>query len=189
MAGYQAPRNRTRRDGVRSQIGRPSAAFWLKVLLCLGVSAIHAAETGVQGHWAFTRPSAHDPAEHLATTPSTEDSDTWLLVACNSERRLLVALMHAGPVPFPGDGLSHVTVRSTRFTNLPVTAKSAQPNQIFIDPAVMRQALPLLFDEDRFVVSVAERNGSLHDYTFLMQPNDVALGPIRSRCLDIGKGS
>jgi len=43
----------------------------------------------------------------------------------------------------------------------------------------------LIFDEDdELIVSIPERDGPMHDYTFSMQPNDVALKPIRARCFD-----
>jgi hypothetical protein len=48
----------------------------------------------------------------------------------------------------------------------------------------MRHIMPALLQDDQLVVSIPERTGAMHDYTFSMQPNDVALGSIRSRCLD-----
>jgi hypothetical protein len=47
----------------------------------------------------------------------------------------------------------------------------------------MRHIMPLLMQEDEIVVSIPERDGAGHDYTFSMQPNDLALRPIRS-CFD-----
>jgi hypothetical protein len=49
----------------------------------------------------------------------------------------------------------------------------------------MRHIMPLLMQDDELVVSIPERDGAMHDYTFSMQPNDLALGPIRSRCFDL----
>ena len=48
----------------------------------------------------------------------------------------------------------------------------------------MRRTLPLLLGEDSFVVSIAGQNGEVRDYTFLMQPNDIALAAVRAHCLD-----
>jgi hypothetical protein len=62
-------------------------------------------------------------------------------------------------------------------------AKSVEYNQIFVAPLLMRHIMPLLMQEDEIVVSIPERDGAGHDYTFSMQPNDLALRPIRS-CFD-----
>ena len=62
-------------------------------------------------------------------------------------------------------------------------AKSVEYNQIFVAPLLMRHIMPLLMQEDEIVVSIPERDGPRHDYTFSMQPNDLALGPIRA-CFD-----
>jgi hypothetical protein len=48
----------------------------------------------------------------------------------------------------------------------------------------MRHIMPLLMQDDELVVSIPDRDGAMHDYTFSMQPNDVALSPIRSRRFD-----
>jgi hypothetical protein len=47
----------------------------------------------------------------------------------------------------------------------------------------LRHIVLLLLQEDQLVVSIPEQNGVMHDYTS-MQPNDVALRPIRSHCFD-----
>jgi hypothetical protein len=65
-----------------------------------------------------------------------------------------------------------------------IEAKSVEPNQIFVAPLLMRHIMPLLMQDNELVVSIPERNGAMHDYTFSMQPNDLALRPIRSRCFD-----
>src|SRR5262245_28508490 len=44
--------------------------------------------------------------------------------------------------------------------------------------------MPLLMQDDHLVGSIPERDGALHDYTFSMQPNDVALRLTRSHCFD-----
>jgi hypothetical protein len=48
----------------------------------------------------------------------------------------------------------------------------------------MRHIMPLLMQDDEIVVSIPERDGTMHDYRFSMQPNDLALSAIRSRCFD-----
>jgi hypothetical protein len=43
--------------------------------------------------------------------------------------------------------------------------------------------MPLLLDEQQLTVSVTARDGAVHRYTFALQPNHVALAPLRARCL------
>ena len=66
-----------------------------------------------------------------------------------------------------------------------IEGKSVQNNQLFVDPMPMRRVMPLLMQDDELVVSMPDRDGAMHDYTFSMQPNDIALKqPIRTRCFD-----
>ena len=76
-------------------------------------------------------------------------------------------------------------LRSDNVPTAVIEAKSVDDNQIFIAPLLMRRIMPLLMQDDELVVSIPERDGAMHDYTFSMQPNDLALGPIRSRCFDL----
>jgi hypothetical protein len=48
----------------------------------------------------------------------------------------------------------------------------------------MRHIMPLIVLDDQLVVSIPEQDGTMHDYTFSMQPNDLVLRPIRSGCFD-----
>jgi hypothetical protein len=139
-------------------------------------------EIGVQGRWAYSRQAGPDGAIDMAATPSAQDADTWLLLACSGDGRLSVALMHAERFPFQLDGSSSVQVQSARISGTPVAAERTQPAQIAIDPALMRHIMPLLMDEQEMSVSVTGSDGIVHRYTFALQPNDVALAPIRSRC-------
>lgn len=53
------------------------------------------------------------------------------------------------------------------------------------DPRLLRKhVMALIVQDDQLVVSIFEQNGTLHDYAFTMQPNDLALRPIRSGCFD-----
>ena len=65
-----------------------------------------------------------------------------------------------------------------------IEAKSVENNQIFIAPLLMQHIMPLLMQDDKLVVSIPDRDEAMHTYTFSMQPNDLALGSIRSRCFD-----
>ena len=54
--------------------------------------------------------------------------------------------------------------------------------QIFVAPLLMRHIMPLIMEDDELIVSIPDRDGAMHSYTFSMQPNDLALKPIRARC-------
>lgn len=136
----------------------------------------------VQGRWAYSRQAGPDDVIDMATTPAEQDSDVWLLLACSGHGRLGVALMHSDYFPFELDRSSQVHVQSARLSETAIAAKRAQPAQITIDPALARHIMPLLINEQELSVSVTARDGIARRYTFALQPNDVALAPLRSRC-------
>jgi len=137
----------------------------------------------VEGGWAYTAKSNHGAVEHIAVTRAAEDA-AWFLLACGADDRLMVSLIHTEQFPFPLQASSSLKLRSNNVPIISIEGKSVQNNQIFVDPRPMRHIMPVLMQDDRLVVSVPERDGAMHDYTFSMQPNDVALRPIRSRCID-----
>jgi hypothetical protein len=137
----------------------------------------------LQGGWAYTARGDVGAVEHVAATRAAEDA-AWLSVACSADERLIVSLIHTEQFPFPLKPSSSVQLRSNNVPTVSIEGKSVQNNQIFIDPRPVRHIMPLLVQDDQLVVSIPERDGAMHDYTFSMQPNDVALRPIRSRCLD-----
>jgi hypothetical protein len=139
-------------------------------------------EIGVEGRWAYSRQAGPDAVIDMATTPALQDDDVWLLLACSGNGRLSVALMHADRFPFDLDEASSLQVQSARLTSTAVVAERAQPAQIVIDPVLVRHIMPLLIDERELSISITARGGTLHRYTFALQPNDVALAPLRSRC-------
>jgi hypothetical protein len=139
-------------------------------------------EIGVQGRWAYARQAGPDETIDMATTPATQDSDIWLLLACSGSARLSVALMHVDRFPFEVDGSSSVQVRSAKLSLVSVATGPIRPAQIVIDPTLMRHVMPLLVDEQELALSVTAKDGAVHRYTFVLQPNDVALAPLRSRC-------
>jgi hypothetical protein len=57
-------------------------------------------------------------------------------------------------------------------------------NLILLDPRPLRHVMPSIVQDDQLVVSISDQNGTLHNYTFPIQPNDLALKPIRSGCFD-----
>ena len=119
----------------------------------------------------------------MAATRAAEDA-AWLLLACSADGRLTVSLIHTEQFPFPLEPFSLVKLQSNNMPTALIEGKSVQNNQLFVDPIPMRHVMPLLMQDDELVVSITDRNGAMHDYTFSMQPNDLALKPIRSRCFD-----
>lgn len=75
-------------------------------------AAIQPDEMHVQGRWVYTQRPDRDSVEHMAATPSIEDAATWLLVTCNGDARLNVALVHPARFPFPIELSPALTVRS-----------------------------------------------------------------------------
>jgi hypothetical protein len=140
-------------------------------------------ELNVQGGWAYTARGNDGAVEHVAATRAAEDA-TWLLLACSADGRLTVSLIHAEQFPFPLKSLSLVKLRSNNVPTALIEGKSVGNNLIFVDPMPMRHIMPLLIQDDELVVSIPDWDGAMHDYTFSMQPNDLALGPIRSHCFD-----
>src|SRR5262245_24588852 len=137
----------------------------------------------VQGGWAYAARGNDGAVEHMAATRAAEDA-AWLLLACSADGRLTVSLIHTEQFPFPPEPFSLVKLQSNNVSTALIEGKSVQNNQLFVDPMPMRHVIPLLMQDDELVVSITDRNGATHNYTFSMQPNDLALRPIRSRCFD-----
>jgi len=157
-----------------------TAAF----MIANDVSAEEAQDAvSVQGGWAYTARGDGGAVEHVGATRAAEDS-AWLLLACSAVERLIVSLIHTEQFPFPLMPSSAVQLRSNNVPTVSIEGKSVQNNQIFVDPRTMRHIMPLLMQDDQLVVSVPGQDRAMHNYTFSMQPNAVALRPIRSRCLD-----
>jgi len=140
-------------------------------------------EVNVEGGWAYTARSKQGAMEYIAATRAAEDQ-AWFLLACSADKRLTISMIHAEQFPFPLLPSASLKLRSNNVPIVSIEGKSVQNNQIFVDPRPMRHMMPALLQDDELVVSIPERDGAMHDYTFSMQPNDVALGPIRLHCLD-----
>ena len=140
-------------------------------------------EIAVQGRWAYSRQVGPGGGIDMATTPALRDGDVWLLLACNENGRLSVALMHTDRFAFELDEPSSLHVQSARLSSAAVMAERSSPAQIVMDPTLVRHIMPMLVEEQDLSVSVTARDGVVHRYTFVLQPNDVALAPLRSRCL------
>jgi hypothetical protein len=150
--------------------------------LARGVPAGLREEIGIQGRWAYSRQAGPEAGIDMATTPAVQDGDVWLLLACNENGRLSVALMHADRFSFELDASSSLHLQSARLSSTAVVAERSQPAQIVMDPILVRHIMPLLVDEQELSISVTARGGAVHRYTFALQPNNVALAALRSRC-------
>jgi len=175
-----------RSRGLNSSKG--AVALFLTVAAALLIAREGSAEqrpgdVNAQGGWAYIERSKDGEVEHLATTRAAEDA-VWLTLGCSADGRLTVSFVHSEQFPFP---LKPVFLLKLHSGNVPTAlfeAKSVPSNQmIFVAPLLMRHLMPVLMQEDEIVVSIPERDGIGHDYTFSMQPNDFALRPIRS-CFD-----
>ena len=139
-------------------------------------------EIGIQGRWAYSQQAGPDAVTDMATTPAAQDPDVWFLLACSGDGRLSVALMHTERFPFEVDAASSVQVQSERLSRIAVVAERSRPAQIVMDPSLVRHIMPMLLDEKEVAVFVTAKDGVVHRYSFVLQPNDVALAPLRARC-------
>lgn len=175
---------------VRHSRNKPTRAGLVAAVAAFHFAAAAASEPaggapdaiGVQGRWAYSRQAGPDDVIDMATTPAAQDPDVWFLLACSGHGRLSAALMHSDYFPFELDKSSSVVVQSARLSSTAMAAERARPAQIVIDPVLVRHIMPLLIDEQELSVSVSAQDGIVRRYTFALQPNDVALAPLRSRC-------
>jgi hypothetical protein len=163
-----------------------ATAAFLAAAAAFVIASDTSAEDGqvsIAGAWAYTARNKDGAVEHMAVTRAAEDA-TWLVLACTADERLSVALIHTEQFPFPLTSSSAVNLRSNNVSTVSIEGRSVQNNQVFVDPRPLRHIMPLVVQDDQLVISIPERNGVMHDYTFSIQPNDVALRPIRSHCFD-----
>src|SRR5262249_35185276 len=119
----------------------------------------------------------------MAATRADED-DVWLVLGCSADERLTVSAIHATRFPFPLSVHASVQLHSRRVPNSSIAAGGSHGKALFIDPYRIRHILLLLIDYPQLVLSIHEQNGTIHNYTFSMQPNDVARKTIRLGCLN-----
>jgi hypothetical protein len=169
-------------------ISAKGALFLAAAVAAFTIASEGSAEQGpdevhVQGGWAYTATVKGAAVEDVAATRAAEDA-VWFMLACSADGQLTVSFIHSEHFPFPLKPVSVVKLQSNNVPTALIEAKSVENNQVFIAPLLMRHIMPLLMQDNELVVSIPDWDGALHDYTFSMQPNDLALGPIRSRCFD-----
>jgi hypothetical protein len=127
------------------------------------------------GPWAFTA--------RMATTPSAEDENVWLLLACEGSR-LAAAVMNAGGFPFAAAPGASIVLRFAGHPDFVVEALPVSEHQLAISAVAARRLLPLIIDSERAVVVIGDGEGEAHSYTFSLQPNGRALAAIVRGCWD-----
>jgi hypothetical protein len=162
-------------------VGRAVLTAVAVLTLASGAAGGEADKIHVQGNWAYVDRGEASVEQHLATTPAAE-GDVWLILACGQDEKLTVSLIHDTKFEFPLKASSSVQLRSKEVPAVAVEGRSAEANQIVLDPRLMRHVMPSFAKEDQLVISVLEAAGLAHDYTFAMQPNNIALKAIRSHC-------
>jgi hypothetical protein len=140
-------------------------------------------EIKVQGSWAYTTRVRENGTEYMASIRAAE-ANTWLLLACRPDKQFTVSLIHTEKFPFPLKPSSSIQLRSNSVPTFSIEGKSIQSNLIFVDPRPLRHVMPSIVQDDELVVSVPDQNGTLHNFAFPIQPNDLALKPIRSSCFE-----
>jgi hypothetical protein len=181
-------RSRTSNQPETARFIRAKGVLFLAAAAAFAIASEGSAEQGpdevhVQGGWAYTATVKGAAVEHFAATRAAEDA-VWFMLACSDDGRLTVSFSHSEHFSFPLKPVSVVKLQSTNVPTALIEARSVENSQIFVAPLLMRHIMPLLIQDDALMVSIPDRDGAMHDYTFSMQPNDLALGPIRSRCFD-----
>lgn len=155
----------------------------------MGLPALAAqpAEPRSQPPWAYTyRTDKSGNTEFMATTPSAEDGDVWLLLACREDRRFTVSLMHSSAFPFALRTPARLALRLDDSPTIFSPASVLQEGQISADSAAVRYLFPMLIIGKRLAVSVPEASGTTHAYSFRLQPSDLALHDIDVHCFNGG---
>jgi len=139
----------------------------------------------VQGPWIYTKQidRATEMAQDMATTMATGEDNVWLVLVCSQDGQMTVSFMHIEEFSYPIDGRVNVSLRMDTHPKLTMPALRVNSKQISIDPGSSHDLLPLLADSGRSSVTIPDSLGNIHEYTFILQPNDLALGNIRAKCL------
>jgi hypothetical protein len=142
-------------------------------------------ELKVQGPWAYVKRSDGParPVKYMATTRAVEDGNIWFLLACSQDKKMSAAIMHTDGFPYHlRRPLLQVGLQLDESPSISVSAAPIEEKQITIDPRFARDLVLLLVESNRMVASIPEIDGSLHSYSFSLQPNDIALREIELRC-------
>jgi hypothetical protein len=168
---------------------RPISTICIALTLlsvALNASCAETPDVKVQGPWAYTRQvqGASEAVRDVATTAAVDDSNVWLLLACDEDRRVTVSIMHVEELPFRVGSEVNVSLRIDDHPKLTMPAISIHNQQISIGSGSSHDLLPLLVGGNQSFVTIPDSRGEPHEYGFKLQPNDIALSSIRANCLD-----
>jgi hypothetical protein len=162
----------------------------LATTLCLisvvgeSASASQQSETKVQEPWAYThRIDEANHVEFMATTPAVEDAHIWLLLACKSDARVYISLIHSEKFPYALRERAHLTLQLDNSERIELPVAVTQQKLITADPRPTKDLIPILARSNRLSASVADMEGAVYSYSFSLQPNDQALQDIAAHCL------
>jgi hypothetical protein len=145
-----------------------------------------ASDVGVQGRWMYTKEigGTTEAAQEMAATAAVEDDNVWLLLTCSPERQTTVSIMHVEAFSYPLQSKVNLSLGIDAHPTLTMSARAVNDKKLSLDSGSSFALLPLLLGGNRSFASVPDSRGESHHYSFVLQPNDVALSDIRAQCLD-----
>jgi hypothetical protein len=159
-----------------------AAMICLTPVACASTSAAQWAETKVQEPWAYThRIDETNSAEFMATTPALEDPHIWLLLACKNEQAY-ASVIHSEKFPYALRERARLILQFDQSEPVMLSVAVVRQKQIVADPQPLRELIPVLIHSNKLSASITEINGTVHVYSFLLQPNDQALREIDVHC-------
>ncbi len=143
-----------------------------------------AAQVSRDGPWAFTEQLAPNTNNRLfmATTPSIQDSDVWLVLGC-SGFSLTASLAHNTRFPYAAYRIVNLTLRADDLPVVEVVAQRIQANLYSINPTLSRHIASMIIDSRTIAIVVKDHSGDTHSYEFSLQPSAIALDGIVQHCL------
>jgi hypothetical protein len=139
----------------------------------------------VQGPWAYMRRSEGptNSVDYLATTSAIEDRNTFLVLGCSEDQHVSAAIIRPDNFGYQlRESPLDLSVQLDDSPVVTVPAVQTARSQLTIHPQMARELIPLIFQSKMLIASVPETNGPIHTYSFLLQPNDLALREIGLRC-------
>ena len=124
--------------------------------------------------------------EFMAATPSLEDRNVWLLLACFATRTFYVSFVDAKKFPFTLAERTQIRFRLDALRPVVLPVAAIDQKQITADPGSTKDLFAVLARSKTLSVSIPERTGVTHTYSFSLQPNDLALRDIDIHCFQSG---
>lgn len=139
-----------------------------------------------QGAWSYWKRSSgpgDNPVIYFASIRSIQDSEVFLVVACEAVDVVTASLMHADAFTYLfAEVPIRVNLRLDDEPDITVTAALVQKMQLTVGPRHARILVPLISRSAILSAFVEGRDGKTHGYHFRLQPNDLALQDIETNC-------